>query len=98
MFESIIKPVDDKIKRSKQKLENNPMLEQLPAPIQEKLDFYDLQIKIKNQRSEQLGMQGKLEELEEEQAQIERFKKLKEETILTLENPLSNSKAMRICE
>jgi len=27
MFESIIKPVDDKIKRSKQKLENNPMLE-----------------------------------------------------------------------
>ena len=43
-------------------------------------------------------MQGKLEELEEEQAQIERFKKLKEETILTLENPLSNNKAMRICE
>lgn len=98
MFESIIKPVDEKIKRSKQKLENNPMLEQLPAPIQEKLDFYDLQIKIKNQRSEQLGMQGKLEELEEEQLQIERFKKLKEETILTLENPLNNNKAMRICE
>lgn len=96
MFESLVSDIDAKIKRAQTKLDTPIPENERPKEVQEKIERYDSDIKNMLQQVEKLGEEGKIEESEQLDSEIQNLKKKKDELLKMGDNTLYGLKQMKV--
>lgn len=92
----MVAEIDAKIKRSQTKLDTPIPENERPKEVQEKIERYDADIKRMLQEVEKLGEEGKIEESEQMDAEIQNLKKKKDELLKMGDNTLYGLKQMKV--
>ena len=92
----MVSDIDAKIKRAQTKLDTPIPENERPKEVQEKIERYDSDIKRMLQEVEKLGEEGKIEESEQMDAEIQNLKKKKDELLKMGDNTLYGLKQMKV--
>ena len=92
----MVSDIDSKIKRAQTKLDTPIPENERPKEVQEKLEKYDADIKRMLQEVEKLGEEGKIDESEQLDAEIQSLKKKKDELLKMGDNTLYGLKQMTV--
>lgn len=92
----MVSDIDAKIKRSQTKLDAPIPENERSKEVQEKLEKYDSDIKRMLQEVEKLGEEGKIEESEQLDSEIQTLKKKKDELLKMGDNTLYGIKQMKV--
>ena len=92
----MVSDIDSKIKRAQAKLDTPIPENERPKEVQEKLEKYDTDIKKMLQEVEKLGEEGKIDESENLDAEIQSLKKKKDELLKMGDNTLYGLKQMKV--
>lgn len=98
VFEAHVGLVDTKVKKIKDKQDNQLYRGEISHEYQEKIDLIDLEIKRLIRECEIYGNTGEILECEHKMDEIEKLRVDKDAILSIAENPLLAEKQMKLCE
>ena len=98
IFEEHVHMVDSKVRKIKDRQDNQLYRGEISHEYQEKIDLIDLEVKRMLRECEHLGIQGDIREAEFKMDEVEKLRADKDAILSIAENPMLAQKQMKLCE